>query len=101
MMFPRQKEVPSACAGSYGVGAGEVRVTLKMDNSVAREILDALLRTSQFVMWVVVFRGEQPDAEFLKTQSLGEIQQVWTNHTGISWHATPTRSRASIAETGN
>jgi hypothetical protein len=35
-----------------------------------REILDTLLTSSHSVMWLVVFRDEQPGTGFLKTQSI-------------------------------
>jgi hypothetical protein len=70
IMLPRQKHAAYACAGSYGAGADETLTTLAVRDVSVREILDTLLTSSHSVMWLVVFRDEQPGTGFLKTQSI-------------------------------
>jgi hypothetical protein len=75
LMYPRQEEQRLACGGSSATGAGELRTTLSVTGSTARDILDALLTRSDFAMWVVVFSRQQPNTGYLKTESL------WGNKT--------------------
>lgn len=67
MIFPRQQENGLACAGSYAAGAGDTLISLSMKNATLREILDAVLVRSGFVMWVVVFGPQQTDSGYFKT----------------------------------
>jgi hypothetical protein len=67
IILPPQKNNGSASGGSYGAGAGDTLISLSMKNATMREILDALLIRSGFVMWLVVFGHQQPDSGYWKT----------------------------------
>jgi hypothetical protein len=69
MIFPRQPDKVSACAGSRSAGADETKVTLSIKDATVRDILDSLLVRSHSAMWLVAFRKEQPDTGFLATKS--------------------------------
>lgn len=68
-ILPRKTGVLSACAGSYGVGAGETKISVTLPDASVREILDAILPASRSMMWLVVFSSQQPEKGYLKTKS--------------------------------
>ena len=79
MIFPRKRGDEPASAGSYSGGAGDRLISLSMKNTTMRDILDALLTRSGYIMWLVVFGPHQPDSGYWKTtppwRKTKELQQ--------------------------
>lgn len=67
MIFPQQRGDGPASSGSYSGGAGDRLISLSMKNTTMRDILDALLVRSGYVIWLVVFGPQQPDSGYWKT----------------------------------
>jgi hypothetical protein len=65
-------ELPRAelgCAGSFGVGAGDRKVSFHLPNVVVRDILDKFVTSAGFNIWLVTF-PEIATKGFFKTTSI-------------------------------
>lgn len=87
IVSPAQTPSPGAGeAGDYATGVGGKRVTLRIKNVTAREVLDKLAMAGEFKVWVVTFsgRGKFTSTGFRRTQSLvnlfaitDDAQPIW------------------------
>jgi hypothetical protein len=60
------------CAGSFGVGAGDHVTSFNLQNATVRDILDRLVESAGFNIWLVTFPEAQKPAQgaMLKTTSI-------------------------------
>jgi len=55
LVNPAPEKTGTACAGSFGVGAGDRVVSFHLSNVTARDILDRFITSAGFNIWLVAF----------------------------------------------
>lgn len=73
---------PAACAGTAGIGAEEVKTSLNLHNPTVEQVLDALLVSSRYSMWIVIYEPANLFHEYIRTTSalrtpLEQDQPTW------------------------